>query len=375
MRRRDLLGGVARAGLAAAAIPPALRLLLDFEQARADGGDRRVEVMDWTPLPGKRVQCFVCPLHCILEDGQVCFCRTRENVGGRCVTNAYGNPCILRTDPIEKTPLNHFLPGSKVLSVATGGCNLRCLYCQNWREAQSEPKDLRNFDLDPGAAVRGAREQDIRTICFTYTEPVSFLEYVRDIAALAKERGVRTVMATAGFVEVKPLREMCRTVSAFAIALKGFDDAYYLKVCGQRMAPVLRALETVRAEGAWLEITTLLVPTLNDDLEKVRAQCRWIRRSLGPDVPLHFARFIPEHRLKELPRTPVSTLEDARKVALDEGLRFVYLSNVAPHEGNRTLCPSCRQVVIDRLGFKLLSSDLKDGACGRCGTKIPGLWG
>ena len=365
--RRDFL-----AGLAAAAIPPALRVLLDFEEARAASGP--CPVRHGTTLEDGKVQCLVCPMNCILEPGDVCFCRTRMNLAGKLVNNAYGNPCIVRVDPVEKTPLNHFLPGEKALAVATGGCNMRCLYCQNWREAQSEPKDLKNVDLPAEMAAAGAAEQSLKLIAFTYTDPVVFSEYALEIATLGRERGIRSVLATGSYFEPEPLKELAKVVSGFAMAVKGFSPDFYRKVCGQKLSPVLKAVETVKATGAWLEITTLIVPTLNDDLALVKEQCRWHRKALGPDVPLHFARFIPEYRLLELPRTPVSTLEDCRKIALDEGIRFVYLSNVAPHEGNRTPCPKCGKVLVDRLGFKILSSCLDKGACPGCKTRIPGVW-
>ncbi len=374
MKRREFLTGLAKAGVAAAATPAALRVLLGFEEARAAGGPAPYPVKHGRTLEDDGVQCLVCPMNCVLAPGEVCFCRTRMNRGGKLVNNAYANPCIVRVDPVEKTPLNHFAPGAKALSVATGGCNLRCLYCQNWRESQSEPKDLRNVDLAPERAVTGALEQDVRILCFTYTEPVVYSEYILDVAAYARERGVRCVMASAAYMEPEPMKELCRAMSGAALALKGFTPEFYRTVCGQKLEPTLKALEAARSTGVWMEVTTLVVPTLNDDMKSVKEQCRWHRKSLGPDVPLHFARFIPEHKLAELPRTPVSTLEDCRKIALDEGLRFVYLSNVAPHEGNRTLCPKCGKVLVDRLGFKILSSCLDQGTCPGCSTRIPGVW-
>jgi pyruvate formate lyase activating enzyme len=376
LRRRALLASLARAGLAAAVAAPAVRALLEFEDACADSeaGDGGVEVSHWEQLTDKRVQCHVCPFDCVLDDGETCRCRTRQNRGGRLYNNAYANPCIVRTDPIEKTPLNHVLAGEKVLSVATGGCILRCLYCQNWQESQSRPRDLRTVELSPRDAVRGVVEANLRTICFTYTDPVAFSEYARDVSRHAKERGVRTVMATSAFMNPEPFKDLLKSVSAVAVGLKGFDDAYYTKVCGVPLEPVLDALLAAKSAGVWIEITSLVVPSLNDDRKAITAMCRWIRKNMGADVPLHFARFVPEHKLKDLPRTPIPTLEEARDVALAEGLRFVYLSNVAPHEGNRTCCPSCKKVLIDRVGFKVLTNDMKGGACGFCRAKIPGLW-
>ncbi len=374
MDRRAFLSRAACAGVAAAAIPTALRVLLGFEEAAAEAGRPPFEASWYEKRPNSRIQCFACPLHCLLEDGETCHCYTRQNVGGTLYNRAYGNPAIVRKDPVEKTPLHHFLPGTNVLSVATGGCNLRCLYCQNWRESQSKPDDLKTADVLPSRAAEAAVEQDVATLCFTYTEPVSFLEYARDMAVYGKRHGVRSVMATAAYVEEKPLREVCKVVDAFCVSLKGFSDDFYVKVCGQDMAPVLKSLETIRSEGVWLEILCLLVPTLNDDMTQIRAMSKWVKTTLGPDVPMHFARFVPEYRLKDLPRTPVSTLEDARAVALSEGVKFAYVSNVAPHEGNRTLCPKCGTVLVDRVGFKILANALQKGACPKCKTRIPGVW-
>lgn len=342
--------------------------------AEAPAGPREVDPTLYKRLPDRQVQCFICPLRCVLSPGQTCFCRTRKNHDGRLMTHAYGNPCILSLDPIEKVPLNHVCPGSTTLSVAIGGCNLRCLYCQNWQQSQSLPEDLKTFDLPPASAAGQAQDKTCRAIAFTYTEPVAFYEYMRDAAGAAKARKLRTVCATAGFIEPEPLRALCKHIDAFAVALKGFDEVFYEKVLGSQLKPVLAALETIKKEGRWLELTTLIIPTYNDDLDKIRDMCRWVRKSLGPDVPHHFARFVPEYKLKHLPRTPVQTLEKCREIAREAGLNHVYLSNVAPHEGNDTICPGCGAVVVRRLGFKVLEQRMNGAACAACRRALPGLW-
>lgn len=328
----------------------------------------------WKPLTNNKVQCFICPLNCVLSDGQICGCNTRLNVKGRLMTMAYGNPCIISIDPVEKLPLHHFLAGSQTLSIATAGCNLRCLYCQNWQQSQVRPDQLRNYNLPPSEAVKKAKERGIPIIAYTYTEPVVFWEYVMSISELAKSEGLKNVVATALFMTKEPIREWCKVTDAFAVSLKGFDDEFYLKVVGAPLKPILDAILTVKSEGAWLELVTLIVPTLNDDTKRIREMCLWIRRNLGTQVPLHFGRFVPEYKLRNLPRTPVSTLEQCREIALDTGLQFVYLFNVAPHDANHTYCPKCHTPVVRRLGFKLTSNNLQRGICPKCKTRLPGVW-
>ncbi|MBI5367403.1 MAG: AmmeMemoRadiSam system radical SAM enzyme [Planctomycetes bacterium] len=328
----------------------------------------------WKALPEGKTQCLICPLDCVLAPGQTCFCRTRQNHDGRMLVHSYGNPCIVSVDPVEKLPLAHFLPATQTLSIAAGGCNLRCLYCQNWASAQAKPDDLKNLDLPVAEAVEAAAKRGVAALAYTYTEPVAFYEYMRDLSEAAKARGLRNLCASALFINPPALRALARTVDAFAVALKGFDEKFYDRVLGSRLAPVLTALETLRAEKTWFEIVNLVVPTMNDDPDQVRAMARWIARTLGPDVPLHFGRFVPEYKLKELPRTPVETLERCRAIALEEGLRFVYIFNVAPHDGNHTWCPKCKGALIRRLGFKVTENRLVKGACPTCGEKIPGIW-
>lgn len=371
LTRRNFLQSAAAAGISLAS--PAWRVVEAFAQTCA-ANLREVDREFYVRLAGRRVQCHICPLHCQLNPGDTCFCRTRRNHEGRLLSHAYGNPCILSVDPIEKLPLNHFMPEEKTLSIAVGGCNLRCLYCQNWRESQARPDDLKNLDLPVEKAIRGVESRKLRILAYTYTEPVAFLEYAEDLAAAARENGVKNVCATALSINEKPLRRFCRNIDAFAVALKGFDEKFYDRVLGAALQPVLQALEVVKDEKVWLEVVTLIVPTYNDDLKKIRQMCRWIRKNLGPDVPLHFGRFVPQFRLKDLPRTPTKTLEACRDTALDAGLRYVYIFNVSPHEGNNTYCAGCRKPIIERLGFKVLRKRMKGDRCGHCGRKIPGVW-
>ncbi len=373
--RRGFLETVLKtgAGLAAAGSPAAAALLSFARSAAAEEGAPR-EVRHYRKLSGGQVQCTVCPLNCVLSSGETCFCRTRTNHDGKLLNHAFDNPCVLRVDPIEKLPLNHYLPGTQSLSLATGGCNLRCLYCQNWQQSQDRPERLRTLDCDRSAAVEGARSKGCATIGYTYTEPVAFYEWCLEVARHAREKKVRNVVATAAFINEEPLKELCDVTDAFTVAVKGFTEKFYDKVCGVKLAPVLRACEVIRKRGVWLEVVTLLIPTYNDSVEEARLLARWVKGSLGADVPLHFARFVPEYRLRDLPRTPLNVMEDARKAALAEGVKHVYLSNVAPHEGNNTFCPKCQTAVVERLGFKILSNRLDKGRCAKCREAIPGVW-
>jgi len=367
LSRRALVGGMSVAALSSSA---AGRALLAWSRECGPDG---VRVKYARSLPGGRVKCGVCPLDCELSEGETCFCRTRTNRGGVLWTDAFANPCIVRVDAIEKMPLAHVTPGGRTLSLGVGGCNVRCLYCQNWKQSQARPRELQNRKLSPGQVVTSLAGRPVQTIAYTYTEPVAFLEYVHDVAAATREKGIRNVVATAGFVREKPLADLCKVVDAFSFSLKGFDDAFYRKVVGCGLPPILKALDVIKNSGTWLEVVTLLVPTLNDDDKSVRALARHVARNLGPDVPLHFSRFVPEYRLKNLPPTPIKTMERARSLALSEGVRYCYLSNVAPHAGNDTYCPGCKKAIVKRLGFKILGNHLKTGACGFCGHAIPGI--
>ena len=327
-----------------------------------------------TPHTGSYVQCALCPHRCIIADGDRGRCRVREHRRGRLYSLVYGNPAAVNVDPIEKKPFYHFLPGASAFSIGTAGCNLRCLYCQNWSLSQVPPEETQATDLPPEGVVSSARQSSAPVIAFTYSEPTVFYEYVLATARLAREAGLRSVVVSAGFINPEPLRELCGAVDAIKVDLKGFSDAFYRKVCSAELAPVLRAIETIQEMGVHLEIVNLVVPTLNDDLEQLRMLSRWVARTLSPDVPLHFSRFYAQYRLLNLPPTPVETLERARQAALDEGLRYVYLGNVPGHAADNTYCPTCGQPVILRQGFSVLEYHLDAGNCAYCGRPIPGVW-
>jgi pyruvate formate lyase activating enzyme len=373
--RRAFLHNAVQGGVKAAALPLAFKVLLEAQTAL--GGtpfSRGKEVMSYTRLENGTIRCGVCPNLCRLKDGQTGICRARTNHQGIHYNQAYGNPCILKAAPIEKLPMNHFLPGSDTICIAVGGCNLRCLYCQNWEWSQREPEKIpQRFELGPGEAVHSVLKKDVRTIAFTYTDPIAFLEYALDIAQIARRSGVRCVAATNGFATKETARQAAKKLDAITVGLKGFDDGFYSSVCGARLGPVLDAIVEIQSQDTcWLELTTLIVPTYNDDKKKIKEMARWIRKNLGTRVPWHLSRFVPQYKLKNVPRTPVHTLDEAMEMGLDEGLEYVYTSNVAPHRGNNTYCPRCGRAVIERLGFKILKNELDRGRC-RCGLKMAGI--
>ncbi len=370
--RREFLNHATAVGVGACCLP-----VFDFTAwATEDVDASALRAVDYCQsLDGGRVQCFVCPLNCTLSDGQTCFCRTRTNVGGRLVTRAYANPCVVRIEPIEKTPLYHFLPGQSCLTVGVGGCNLRCIYCQNWEVSQSLPQEVEKFTLQPQEIVEAARQRGVGTIAFNITEPVAFLEYATDIARAAKANGLRVICATAGFVNPEPLLAFAAHVDAFCVTLKGFSEAFYLNNMGIPFAPIQAALKTIRRDtGAWLEIAHLMVPHLHEDMDEFRRMCVWIRDELGGQTPLHLARFTPAHKISDYPQTDVQALADARQIALKTGLAYVYLANVASHPGCNTYCPRCRRALIDRAGFDVLRDALRKNACPACQATVAGVW-
>ena len=302
-------------------------------------------------------------------------CRVRYAEGGKLYTLVYGKACAVHVDPMEKKPMFHFLPGTPIFSIATAGCNLHCKFCQNWEISQTDPENLSNHDLPPAKVVALAISYGCRSIAYTYSEPVVFYEYTYDTCALAEERGLKNVLVTAGFINENPLKELCRVSHGANVDLKGFTEDYYLKVCDGRLKTVLNTLVIMKEQGVWVEITNLIVPTLNDDLKKIREMCRWIYRNLGPDVPLHFSRFFPRYRLRHLYPTPVSTLVRAAEIAREEGLNYVYVGNVVGTDWEDTHCPGCGKKIIDRYGYRILRYKLKEnGRCDYCGYKIAGVW-
>ncbi len=320
------------------------------------------------------VECLLCPKRCVLAAYQRGDCRVRVNVDGKLFTLVYGKPCTAHVDPIEKKPLFHFLPGTAIYSIATAGCNLHCKNCQNWEISQTNPEDARNFDAEPARVVADAQGAGCISVAYTYAEPVVFFEYALAASRLARARGLKNVMVTAGYIEPEPLREICAVTDAANVDLKAFSDDFYQKICDARLAPVLKALTVYREEGVWLEVTNLIIPELNDAPAGIRKLCRWVHDNLGAETPLHFSRFYPMYKLANLSPTPVATLTRARNIALDEGLKYPYVGNVPGHPGNNTYCPSCGRAVVERHGFQILAYNLDGDKCPNCGARVAGVW-
>jgi pyruvate formate lyase activating enzyme len=328
-------------------------------------------------LEDGRMQCDLCPRDCRLHEGQRGACFVRQRVGGEMVLTTYGRSSGFCIDPIEKKPLNHFHPGSSILSFGTAGCNLACKFCQNWDISKSKDMDRLADAATPEAIAMAALECGCRSVAFTYNDPVIFAEYAMDIADACRERGVHAVAVTAGYIHAEPRREFYARMDAANVDLKAFTDDFYFRLCGARLAPVLDTLAYIRHEtDTWLEITTLLIPGRNDSDAEVRAECQWIMRELGPDVPLHFTAFHPDYKMDDLPPTPASTLTRARTIAVDEGLRYVYTGNVHDERGGSTYCSGCGRPLIVRDWYRILDYTLDaHGACGDCGTLLPGRFG
>jgi pyruvate formate lyase activating enzyme len=321
-----------------------------------------------------RVECQLCPRGCQVADTERGSCGVRENRRGTYYTLVHGLPCTIHVDPIEKKPFFHLLPGSSALSFATAGCNVECKFCQNWEISQFRPEQVKSFWLPPEEIAAATRRARAPLACATYSEPVVFWEYVRDTAAACRQWGVRTVVVSNGYIQEQPLREVLPLLAGIKIDLKSFREPFYRDVVRGELKPVLKAIETVRAASVWLELVVLLIPTLNDSDGELRDLARWVRGTLGPDVPLHLTRFHPTYRLTNLPPTPVATLERAVAIARAEGLHFVYLGNVPGHEGENTACPGCGTVLIRRVGFVVRENLLANGRCPNCARAIPGVW-
>lgn len=335
-----------------------------------------VEAGYYKKLEGKQVQCLLCPHKCIVSEGDRGECGVRENRDGSYYTLTYGRPCALHVDPIEKKPLFHVLPGSRVYSLATAGCNLSCLFCQNWQISQALPEEVKYENLSPDEIVQMAIDLDCPLIAYTYSEPTIFFEYMLAIAKKAHDKGLINTCHSNGFINPEPLSELSKFMSAANIDLKGFTDEYYSQVCGGELQPVLRSLKQIKKNGIHLELTNLIVPSKNDEMDNIRKMSKWISCELGPDVPLHFSRFYPRYKLRNLPPTPIKTLERAREVAMQEGLHFVYIGNLQPgHTSENTYCPKCKKLIIERRGYIVKRNGLKGGKCPNCSQPIAGLWG
>lgn len=340
----------------------------------APAGLSRVEARYYQKLPDREIRCDLCPRFCQLGDRERGFCGVRENQGGKYYTLVYGQVASLNVDPIEKKPFFHFLPGSDAFSMATAGCNLNCKFCQNWEISQMRPEQVKNIYLPPESVVATCERYNCPVIAYTYTEPVIFFEYMYDCSLLARKKGIRNVVVTAGYINPQPLSDLCRVVDAIKVDLKAFNQKFYHEYVRGQLQPVLEAIKQIARSKIWLEIVYLVIPTLNDRPEEIKEMCRYLKNEVGPDYPIHFSRFHPMYLLKNLPPTPVTTLEKLREIALNEGLRYVYIGNVPGHPGENTYCPGCGRVILERYGYVIRKKEMNGNKCRFCGREIAGVW-
>lgn len=338
----------------------------------------------WHRLEDGRVQCDVCPRYCKLHEGQRGLCFVRANHQNQIVLTTYGRSSGYCIDPIEKKPLNHFLPGTPILSFGTAGCNLACKFCQNWDISKSRELDTLMDQASPETIARAAKELDCRSVAYTYNDPVIFMEYAIDVAIACRELGIKSVAVTAGYICDEPRREFYRHMDAANVDLKAFTEEFYWKVTGAHLQPVLDTLKYLKHEtSVWFEITTLLIPGLNDSEKEIEEMTQWVMEHLGPDVPIHFTAFHPDWKMRDRPPTPAATLIMARSIALKNGVRYTYTGNVHNEAGDSTYCHQCGAKIIGRDWYNMTAWNLDaQGQCQACGTPCagvfegkPGNWG
>ncbi len=328
----------------------------------------------WTSGGDGTVRCNLCSFRCSIADGKRGICGVRENRGGTLYSINYGRLIAQNIDPIEKKPLYHFQPGSSSYSIATVGCNFRCLHCQNYNISQMPrvSRKIMGDEVSPDEVVRSAKEAGCRSIAYTYTEPTIFFEYARDCAVLAKEEGIRNVFVTNGYMTKECLDELSGILDAANVDVKSFSEEFYRKVCGARLAPVLESIEYMLKLGIWVEVTTLVIPRHNDSEEELREIARWISRT-EKSMPWHISAFYPAYKMMNVPRTPASIIDRAREIGLEEGLRYVYTGNVPGDPGESTYCYACKRILIERLGFGIKANHIEDSRCPYCGAEIDGI--
>ena len=328
----------------------------------------------WHKLDDGRIQCDLCPRDCKLHEGQRGACFVRQRVGDQMVLTTYGRSSGFCVDPIEKKPLNHFYPGSSVLSFGTAGCNLACKFCQNWDISKSRDFDRLADEASPEEIARAAEQYGCKSVAFTYNDPVIFAEYAMDVADACHARGIQTVAVTAGYMHDEARRDFYAKVDAANVDLKAFTEEFYYKLTGSHLAPVLETLKYLKHETkVWFEVTTLLIPGHNDSDAELTRMCAWIMENLGPDVPLHFSAFHPDYKMLDIPPTPAATLKRARRIAMNTGLHYVYTGNVHDQEGDTTFCAHCHAPLIVRDWYEILEYRLTpDGRCPNCATPLPG---
>ena len=332
------------------------------------------EALLYKPAKGGYVDCFLCSFRCHIADGKFGVCGVRENVGGMLYTLVYGKLIAAHLDPVEKKPLFHFQPGSHSYSIATVGCNFRCLHCQN-SEISQMPKDQKRIvgeETGPEEVVEEAAKSGASSISYTYTEPTIFFEFAKDVGELAKRKNLKNIFVTNGYMTKECLDAMKGILDAANVDIKGFTEPFYKKICGARLAPVLESIEYMRSLGIWVELTTLIIPGRNDSEDELRAIAKWISKT-DRAMPWHLSAFHPAYKLMDLPATPIETIERAREIGLEEGLRYVYTGNIPGMKGESTFCWSCKKILIERYGFIVRKNSIKDAKCPHCKAVIDGV--
>ncbi len=325
-------------------------------------------------LGGGVIECHLCPRECRVEKGERGYCGVRENRDGEYFTLVHSRVCAANVDPIEKKPFFHYLPGSTAFSIATAGCNINCKFCQNWNISQAKPEELNNIKLTPDECVSFAKNNNCKSIAYTYSEPTVFYEYMSDCANAGKAAGVRSVVVSNGYIQKEPIEALLPLVDAYKIDLKAITQQYYNDICGGELNRILDTLLTIKSDGKWLEIVYLMVPSLNDSKDDLTKLADWIMTNLGSDVPIHFTRFHPEYLLKNLPMTPLESLERAFNICREKGINYVYIGNVYGHQGESTYCHNCNNILIKRQGLQVVKNVLDKGKCPYCQSLIPGIW-
>jgi pyruvate formate lyase activating enzyme len=320
------------------------------------------------------IMCRICPNECVLKEGEISKCNNRKVYKSKLYTMAFGNPCSVNVDPVEKKPMYHFLPGSRAFSIATAGCNLVCLNCQNWSISQTSPDKTRNYDLLPEQVIEECISSKCSSIAYTYSEPTTFYEYAFETATLARKAGIKNIIKSNGYINEEPLKKLCSVIDGANIDLKAITESTYLKLSGGKLQPVLNSLKTYKEMGIWLEITNLIVPSWTDNPSEIKKMCSWLAENGFSDTPLHFSRFYPLYKLDQLPPTPVDLLTKAAEIAAEAGLKYVYTGNIPGNEMADTKCPSCKKVVVKRQGYRVLLNNITGGKCQNCGNKVDGIW-
>lgn len=328
----------------------------------------------WQGNEDGTLQCMLCPNNCRISEGNRGRCKARINRQGKLYSLVYGNLSTIAVDPIEKKPVFHVLPGSLSLSVSAAGCVLSCRYCQNWQISQATPEEVCNISISPQDLVKKALDLGCKSISYTYNEPTVFYEFMYDTAVLAKKQGLKNIMVSCGYINEAPLQELIGVIDVIKVDFKGFSEEFYQKVTRGRLEPVLNTIKTLAAAGKLMDIVCLIVPGLNDDEDECRKMFNWLAGNAGDGTSLFLSRFYPTYQLKNVAPTPVTKLEKLKKIAHEEGLKFVYIGNVPGHDAENTYCPNCNQLLIQRLGYLIRQNLIQDGGCSNCGERIPGIW-